>query len=217
MASKAITRKQPTLNHEMALFQMGLRHIAGMDEAGRGAWAGPVVAAAVILPLEQEDLASQLDGVCDSKLMSPKSRQAKSIVIQALALSVGVGQAESHEIDEIGILPATRLAMQRAIAALSIQPEHLLIDHISLPDTRIPQTSLPKGDASVLSIAAASVIAKVMRDERMAELDRLYPGYGLAQHKGYGTFRHRQNLQQFNPCTIHRNSYKPIKTLLSKV
>ncbi len=215
MSARMIGRPQPTLFHELRLFHAGLRYIAGIDEAGRGAWAGPVVAAAVILPLELDDLTAYLSGVRDSKVMTPRSRKAKSNVIQELAVSVGVGCVESGEIDEIGILPATRLAMQQAIAALSIQPEHLLIDYLTLPDNPIPQTALPKGDGIVLSIAAASVIAKVRRDEYMVEMDKLYPDYGLAQHKGYGTAQHYQALSHIGPSIIHRNSYKPIRALLS--
>jgi len=216
MSARIIGRPQPNLFHELRLFHAGLRYIAGIDEAGRGAWAGPVVAAAVILPLELDNLIAYLSGVRDSKVMTPRSRKAKSIVIQELAVSVGVGCVESGEIDDIGILSATRLAMQRAIAALSIQPEHLLIDYLSLPDTPLPQTALPKGDGTVLSIAAASVIAKVTRDEQMVEMDRVYPGYGLAQHKGYGTAQHHQALSHIGPSIIHRSSYKPIRALLSK-
>jgi ribonuclease HII len=211
-----MTHPQPNLIHESKLFHSGLRYIAGIDEAGRGAWAGPVVAAAIILPLELDKLTGYLSGVRDSKVMTPRARKAKSMVIQALALCVGVGYAEPAEIDDIGILPATRLAMYRAIAALSLQPEHLLIDYLTLPEIHLPQTAIPKGDGTVLSIAAASVIAKVRRDERMIELDRLYPGYGFARHKGYGTPQHYRALRRMGPSVIHRHSFRPIRSLLSE-
>jgi ribonuclease HII len=204
------TRPRPNLIRETELFRTGLRHIAGIDEAGRGAWAGPVVAAAVILPLERFNLASCLEDVRDSKLMTPAQRSRCFIRIQEIAVSIGIGEASSDEIDRLGIIDATRTAMHRAVESLSIPPQHLLIDHIKLPALPIPQTSLSKGDRIVLSIAAASVIAKVFRDDIMKDFESAYPGYGFSHHKGYGTCEHRCSLSLNGPTIIHRKSFAPI-------
>ena len=192
----------------------GLNFIAGVDEAGRGAWAGPVTAAAVILPLDQEGLAGILSGVRDSKQMSPAQRGKWVEIVTGNAIAVSVGWAEYDEIDEIGIVPATRLAMKRAVQGLDHSVDHLLIDAVKLPDVDIPQTSLIKGDARSLSIAAASVLAKVSRDRLMKMLDSDYPGYGFDRHKGYGTATHQKALASLGVSAIHRRSYAPIKSLL---
>jgi ribonuclease HII len=203
-------RPRPNLIRETKLLKTGLHHIAGLDEAGRGAWAGPVVAAAVILPLERFNLANCLEDVRDSKLMTALQRSRCYIQIHEIALSIGIGEASADEIDQWGIISATRTAMQRAIEALSIHPEHLLIDHLKLPNLTIPQTSIPKGDRNVLSIAAASVIAKVTRDDIMRDFEETCPGYGFSRHKGYGTYEHRQSLALNGPSIIHRKSFAPI-------
>jgi ribonuclease HII len=204
----------PSLSYEFALWQDGLALVAGLDEAGRGAWAGPVAAAAVILA-PGSDLMRRLDGVRDSKLMTPLQRAAAADRIRALALTWGIGFASAQEIDAVGILPATRLAMQRALAQLAPPPQHLLLDAVRLPDVPLPQTALIKGDRRVLSIAAASVLAKTARDAHMAQLEQDFPGYGFGQHKGYGTAAHRAALQVLGACGEHRKSFRPIAILSS--
>jgi ribonuclease HII len=201
----------PTLAFEERLWQGGCRRVAGLDEAGRGAWAGPVVAAAVILPPSDPDLASHLSGIRDSKTLSAARREALLSAIHEHALAWAVGVVPPQEIDAGGIVPATRQAMALAIQALSPAPDYLLLDYLSLPDIPLPQHSLPKGDARVLSIAAASIVAKVSRDRMMVEMDGQYPGYGFARHKGYGTAAHRVALAELGPCPKHRMSFAPLK------
>lgn len=206
-------REQPGLDHEHALVRQGYRLIAGLDEAGRGAWAGPVYAAAVILPLDRPDLDRALQGVTDSKLLTPQRREELFQVIYTVALSVGVGAATAAEIDALRIVPATRLAMQRAIQALSPAPDALLLDYISLIDNKLPQHSLPKADRLCLSVAAASIVAKVSRDRWMIELERRFPGYRFSAHKGYGTASHRSALARLGACPEHRMSWAPLRLL----
>ncbi len=203
---------KPTLEFEQRLWGEGYRIIAGLDEAGRGAWAGPVYAAAVVLPndLRVSDL---LSGVRDSKRMTPRQRDRWRGCIQSAAIAWSVASATNEEIDRMGILPATCLAMQRALDELRNQPNHLLVDYIHIPDCTCPQLSLPYGDCRSLSIAAASVLAKTGRDAWMVQMDEVYPGYGLAQHKGYGTVQHRQALTYQGSLPIHRQSFKPIREL----
>jgi ribonuclease HII len=203
----------PDLSFEHPLWSSGVTLVAGIDEAGRGAWAGPVSAGAVILP-PLPDLADRLSGVRDSKQMTPLQRARWATRIRAIALAWGVGFASSEEIDTQGIVPATRLAMQRAIDCLTPAPQHLLIDAVRLPRINLPQQSLIKGDARVLSIAAASVLAKTARDALMQELDITYPGYSLARHKGYGTALHHAALLLLGPSPIHRKTFAPIKALI---
>ena len=205
--------KMPDLTHELPLWQAGLERVAGLDEAGRGAWAGPVYAAAVVLPANTY-ISAQLSGVQDSKLMTPKQREYWAVIIRSFAAGWGVGFATREEIDRMGILPATRLAMQRALEQLSQPPEHLLIDALLLKQVNLPQSALIKGDRRSLSIAAASVLAKTARDALLVELDALYPGYGFARHKGYGTAIHQAALQQLGACAEHRRSFKPIRARL---
>lgn len=200
----------PDLHFECALWAAGLQHIAGLDEAGRGAWAGPVAAGVVILPPDPE-IAGRLSKVRDSKQMRPDERAYWAAVIKQQALAWGVGLATHQEIDAWGIVPATRQAMLRALDNLSTAPDHLLIDALRLPEIRLPQTPLIKGDARSLSIAAASVLAKTARDAIMTDLDAQFPAYGFAQHKGYGTARHQRALAQSGPCSIHRFSFAPLK------
>jgi ribonuclease HII len=202
----------PTLAVEFALWQQGVSLIAGLDEAGRGAWAGPVSAAAVILS-PAADLIERLRGVRDSKQMTARQRAFWAEKIREAALAWGVGFASCTEIDEIGIVPATRLAMRRALQRLELAPEHLLIDALRLPEVALPQTAVIKGDASILSIAAASVLAKTERDAWMVKLECDYPGYGFARHKGYGTAAHRAALESLGACAEHRMSFKPLREI----
>lgn len=186
-------------------------YIAGIDEAGRGALAGPVVAAAVILPLNAQ-IETLLHGVNDSKQLSAKKRETLFDLIIQHALAYGIGQQSASVIDEIGILPANRLAMGTAVTQLSPTPQFLLIDgRIRLPQLNIPQKSIVRGDSQSLSIAAASILAKVTRDRLMIELDKQFPRYSFAQHKGYGTQQHRDAIAQHGPCPQHRHSFAPIR------
>ncbi len=201
---------QPTLDTEMRLWQAGYAGVAGLDEAGRGCWAGPVYAGAVMLAPGTE-----LPGVRDSKTLAPARRAALLELITQRALSWGVGWATVEEIDALGILPATRLALQRALEQLAPPPQALILDAITLPDIPLPQTAFPRADALALSVAAASIVAKVHRDRWMAEVaDRLYPGYGFARHKGYGTAEHQAALAAWGPCPLHRRNFAPIARLL---
>jgi len=185
--------------------------VAGLDEAGRGAWAGPVCAAAVVLPLGEKHLAAALEGVRDSKTLTPGRREALLPVVREVAVAVGVGWGEPAEIDLWGIVPATRLAMGRAVQRLGDRVSALLVDHLELPGIALPQRSLPKADARCLSVAAASIVAKVERDRLMVGLDEVYPGYGLGQHKGYGTRQHRETLRELGCSPIHRVSWRPMR------
>ena len=202
----------PTLKFEKHLWAGGLQYVAGLDEAGRGCWAGPVCAAAVILPPENKIL-KKLHGVRDSKQMTTLQRIHWSVAIKSCALSFGIGFSSNFEIDRIGIIASTRLAMLRAMDLLTIQPHFLLLDYMLLPTLDIPQTSLVKGDVQSLSIAAASVLAKTERDRLMVEMDGKYPSYGFAQHKGYGTPQHQQNLKRIGASPIHRFSFAPVRDL----
>ena len=206
-----MTRPLPTLQYELPLWQQGFLAIAGIDEAGRGCWAGPVTAGAVILPADPGIL-ERLSGVRDSKLMTPAERDAVFSLIPGEARAWAVGEADSAEIDRLGILNATRLAMKRAIAALSLRPDHLLIDYVRLHDITIPQIGIAHGDMVSLSIAAASVMAKVTRDREMEVLAEQYPEYGFEKHKGYGTKQHQEALARFGPCPIHRMTFKPLSS-----
>lgn len=212
---KPVLPKFPTLEYEKDLWVQGFRIVAGLDEAGRGAWAGPVFAAAVVLP-NDERVCEVLDGVRDSKQMTARQRERMQGCIRSVSISWGVASASSEEIDEIGILPATCLAMRRAIDELAYPPVHLLVDYITLDECGCPQFSLAYGDCLSLSIAAASVLAKTERDAYMVRLDADYPEYGFAQHKGYGTPQHRAALDEKGPCPIHRKTYKPVRALLEK-
>ena len=204
---RALIPDSPDLNFERALWSQGVQYVAGIDEAGRGALAGPVAAGVVILPARQ-DLPAQLSGVRDSKQMTPDQRAEWARNLRLIALAWGVGLASASEIDALGIVPATRLAAQRALRQLSIQPEHLLLDFLQLPQVSLPQTSLVKGDERSLSIAAASILAKTSRDALLCDFERQYPGYGFASHKGYGTVAHRQAMQRLGLSPIHRRSFR---------
>jgi ribonuclease HII len=201
----------PGLSLERRLWQQGWRVVAGLDEAGRGAWAGPVVAAAVILPSDHRALRAALKGVTDSKLLTARQRDRLFYTIHAVALTVGVGGAGAREVDRDGLLPATRAAMRRAIGMLNPAPEALLVDAVDLrPWVPLPQQSPIRGELRSPSIAAASIVAKVYRDRWMAGLDRRCPGYGFAQNKGYGTARHMAALADLGVCEAHRLSYAPV-------
>jgi ribonuclease HII len=203
----------PDLSLEQRLWAQGYRRIAGLDEVGRGAWAGPVVAAAVILPTDRPGLLEDLAGVCDSKLLTPKQRESCYPRITACALAFAIGSASAEEIDQQGIVPATRLAMSRALCTLPLVPDYLLIDAVRLADVPIPQYAAPKADMLHLSVSAASIIAKVHRDHWMAALDEQFPGYGFGQHKGYGTAAHLAALRQSGASAQHRLSFAPLRLL----
>ena len=203
----------PDLQFESGLWESGLCHVAGIDEAGRGALAGPVAVGVVVFQPD-ESLQISMVGLRDSKQMSPVQRSEWAICIHEKALAWGVGFASHSEIDILGIVPATRLAAERALQACKCQADHLLLDYLFLPDIDIPQTKLVKGDQRSLSIAAASVLAKTPRDALMVELDEKFPGFHLAENKGYGTRQHLQALEKLGPSRIHRRSFAPIRNSL---
>jgi ribonuclease HII len=200
---------------ETAVYQEhSVAHIAGIDEAGRGALAGPVVAAAVILP-RSNNIETLLNGVNDSKQLSAKKREILFDLILEQALAYGIGQQPASVIDEIGIMPANKLAMQTAVSQLTPAPDFLLIDgRIRLPQLNIRQKAIIRGDSQSLSIAAASILAKVTRDRLMIALNHRFPQYGFAQHKGYGTQQHREAIAHYGPCPQHRYSFAPIRQTL---
>jgi ribonuclease HII len=200
----------PDLSIESQLWRAGIQYIAGIDEAGRGALAGPVAAGAVILP-QGSTLLDTLRGLKDSKQLTPVQREVWAELLQQVACAWGVGYASQEEIDRIGIIPATRLAAQRAMDNFDLPVEHLLLDYLFLPEVHLPQTNLIKGDQRSLSIAGASVLAKTARDRLLVELDTQYPGYGFAAHKGYATAQHLAALDRLGPSPVHRVSFAPIK------
>ena len=203
----------PTLELENSIVASdGLQLIAGLDEAGRGALAGPVTAAAVILPLDKPNLLQILQDVNDSKQLTAKKRENLFACITDEALAYGIASAPAQVVDEIGIIPATKQAMQTAVSQLTPPPDYLLIDgRIRLKTLPTPQQSIIRGDAKSLTIAAASILAKVTRDRLMIEFDAQYPQYGFARHKGYGTAKHLAALEEYGPCPRHRFSFSPIK------
>ena len=180
--------------------------IAGVDEVGRGPLAGPVITAAVIL-------SSSIEGIDDSKKMTPLRRQKLAIEIRERALCFAYGRAEVDEIDRLNIHHATLLAMKRAIEALPICPGEALVDGLYIPNVSVPCRAIVKGDSLIKEIGAASILAKVLRDEEMQMMDELYPGYGFSRHMGYPTEIHRAALQKLGPCPIHRRSYAPVAAL----
>lgn len=195
-------RYQIMSEYEEQAFSNGIRLVAGMDEAGRGPLAGPVVAAAVILDPDQP-----VYGVNDSKKLSEKRRAALKPAIEAQAVSFGIGIIDEQVIDRINILEATKEAMCQAVAALDPQPELIMIDALTIPQIQIPQQGIIKGDAKSVSIAAASILAKETRDAIMRAYDEIYPEYGFAKHKGYGTKDHIEAIRKYGPCPIHRRSF----------
>ena len=188
---------------ERACQRNGYRQIAGIDEAGRGALAGPVIAAAVILPIH-----CSIEGLKDSKQLAPKQRDRLSDEIYGVAVSVGIGSVDNHLVDKLNVLEATLLAMRQAIEKLTPQPDYLLVDGINFPVTDIQGEAIKKGDSRSYSIAAASIIAKTTRDRRMIALDRSYPDYGFSQHKGYPTSQHRHAIARFGASDVHRHTFK---------
>ena len=209
------SKARPSLAYERAAASAGHAIIAGVDEVGRGSWAGPVVAAAVILPLGKSGLAKRLEGVHDSKQLTPEQRSQAYLAILAVGAVVSLGWASHHVVDSAGLSFANRRAMCRAIAGLSSVPQIVLLDHFALPECDLPQVCITRGDAQSLSIAAASIVAKVFRDNCMNRFDRRYPGYGFSQHKGYGTPGHRAALATLGISPLHRRSFGPVAALTS--
>jgi ribonuclease HII len=195
-----------SMRRELKLKKQGARLIAGVDEVGIGPLAGPVVAAAVIL---RDDI--RIKGLDDSKKLSAKKREALFGVIMGSSVSIGIGIIDNSTIDRINILQASLRAMKAAVDSLSEKPDHILVDGIRrIPGISIPQTSIKHGDGISSAIAMASIIAKVIRDAIMENYDRVYPHYGFADHKGYGTKRHMKSLKKFGPVAIHRHSFQPV-------
>jgi len=198
----------PTFAEERALLELGFSLVAGLDEAGSGAWAGPVYAAAVVFPLD-----SRAGLVRDSKLLSPGQRAEVEETIKERATAWAVGFATAAEVDALNVRAAGLLAMRRAVEGLSVRPEFLLVDAFRIPGVDIPQKGIIGGDRKVKSIAAASVLAKTARDRYMCELDAVHPGYGFAAHKGYGTAAHQKALAELGPCAVHRMTYAPVRAM----
>lgn len=201
---------------EKALRQQGIRRIVGVDEAGRGPLAGPVVAAAVVLPEEwiEQGLPADIAALNDSKQLTANQRERFfTYLTNAPGVQFGIAQVDAATIDRINILQATHQAMNEALAQLQPPPEHALVDGLAVKSLRFPQTPLVKGDARSFSIAAASVLAKVTRDRWMIASDQEYPGYGFAVHKGYGTARHLAAIARYGPCPIHRRSFAPLRQI----
>ncbi|MEA2624768.1 MAG: ribonuclease [Candidatus Binatota bacterium] len=196
------------LNFERLLWSSGVRHVAGVDEVGMGPLAGPVIAAAVVFSPGTEIL-----GVDDSKRVDPERRRELAREIRERALGIGIGRAEVDEIDRLNIYQAGRLAMRRAIDALPMRPDHVLVDARSIPEFAGPQNPFHKGDGINFSIAAASIVAKTHRDALMEELEAAYPGYGFAHHKGYCTAEHQDAVRRLGPCAVHRMSFQFIREL----
>ena len=199
------------LRYEEELYKKGIRLVAGVDEAGRGPLSGPVVAGAVIF-----SPGARIDGVRDSKLLSPKKREELFNKICKVAEAVGIGIVSEAIIDRVNILQATYLAMRRAIDSLSVRPEYLLVDGRGLPGTNIPQLAIIGGDRLSRSVASGSIIAKVTRDRIVTRQGKLFPQYGFAVHKGYPTRKHLEALRKYGPCRVHRRSFKPVKSLCKR-
>ena len=202
----------PTFDEENAIRQNGYRYIAGIDEVGRGPLAGPVVAAAVILPVDFE--ADWKPFVNDSKQVTPSLREELFPYITGIAVSYGIGQSDVKTIDSKGIAKAVRLAMKKAVDQLTPSPNFLLVDYLHIPEIRLPQKGITHGDCLSFSIACASIIAKVTRDRLMVEMDKAYPEYKFAHHKGYGTPEHLECLRRFGPSPIHRCSFQPVRDMM---
>jgi len=206
----------PGFTWEVELWKVGYETVGGIDEAGRGSWAGPVYAAVVVF--SPEDIPTELIGhVRDSKQLSSGQRQKLAGAIKKASLDWGIGHATNHEIDALGIVPATRLAAKRAIMRLVRPPDFLMLDYLILEDLTMPQVALVRGDQQVLSIAAASILAKTGRDDHMNQLDTLYPAYSFETNKGYGTAAHQRALRRVGICPIHRMSFKPVLAIYHAV
>ncbi len=201
-------RLEAMLHFERVLWKAGITHIAGVDEVGIGPLAGPVVAAAVVFPPQ-----TTIEGIHDSKLLDATTRERLDVEIRRKASGIGIGVAETEEIDRINVYHAGLRAMQLAVAALPAAPQHVLVDSRTIPDLQTPQNSFDKGDGINFSIAAASIVAKVYRDRLMTEMDLVYPGYGFAEHKGYATPVHQAAIRKLGPCAIHRKSFDYIREL----
>ena len=208
--SREQKKRYPSLAEERQLWRAGFARVAGLDEAGRGALAGPVVAGAVVLPANSKRAGLWAD-VRDSKLLSPPRREELSVRIQEQAAAWSLGQATAAEIDARGIAPATRLAMRRAVQVLSPSPDHLLLDWVQLKSVNLPQRSFIKGDLYIVSIAAASILAKVHRDGLLCQLHEQYPAYGFHSHKGYAARSHLAAIEELGPCPAHRRSFSPLR------
>ena len=202
------SRPRPTFREEASLRAEGYSLVAGLDEVGRGPLAGPVMAGVAVLP--DRLTGSWVKLVRDSKQMTAAQRDYVLPYLRDVALALEVGASSPEEIDAMGIVAATRLAMQRALNSIAVLPQFLLLDAILLPQVSIPQKAIIRGDALCISISAASIVAKVTRDNLMKAEDAVYPGYGFAQHKGYATPRHMRSLERLGPCAIHRRSFAPI-------
>ena len=205
----------PTYDEERFLLDQGYSLVVGMDEVGRGPLAGPVVAGLAILPSDPKG--EWVDLIRDSKQLTPAQRERADAELHKQASALEVGVCSPHEVDELGIVGATQLAMRRALDSVALLPQYLLLDAFPLPDVDIPQKAIIKGDAKCLSIAAASIVAKVARDRLMCLEEEAHPGYGFARHKGYGTREHIRNLQLLGPCPIHRRSFAPVKHMVGGV
>ncbi len=206
--------RRPTFAEERVLQAQGYRYIAGIDEAGRGALAGPVAAAAVILPPRVRG--SWLLQVRDSKQLTPEKREFLFHHIHQAAVAIGVGMVDCKGVDSRGIAEATRMAMKLAVKQLSPAPEFLLIDYLHLPAVKLPQKGITYGDSLCFSIACASIIAKVARDRLMVEIDTVHKGYGMARHKGYGTSQHLACLSRLGPSPVHRLTFNPVKEMIER-
>ena len=201
----------PNLDIEQDVRSLNYKYIAGVDEVGRGPLAGPVVSAAVVLPHDLVGDEDWLSVINDSKKLSESKRQMAYEIISREAVSVAVGITNASTIDSVGILPATISSMFTALRGLEVSPDFVLFDFIPLKDCEYPYRTVVKGDTKSYSISAASIIAKVTRDELMKEADEQYPGYGFSGHKGYGTAKHLDAIKRLGPCEIHRRSFAPIK------
>ena len=199
----------PSFAEEQVLVKRGCHLIAGIDEVGRGPLAGPVMAAAVILPLDLDT--EWLHLVNDSKQLTAETRERLFPLICESAIAFGIGEVSAEAIDKHGIARATKMAMKAAIGKLHPKPDALLIDFVRLPEINLPQRCIPKGDCKSISIACASIIAKVTRDRLMVELDKTYPGYGFAGHKGYATREHLESIERLGACPIHRKCFSPFR------
>jgi ribonuclease HII len=202
----------PTFDTEKELGGLGYRLVAGIDEVGRGALAGPVFAAAVMIPPDADF--TWLPLVRDSKQLSARQRERLFYLIRQDNIPMGLGVVPHTVVDDVGIVRATQLAMCQAVESMPVIPDFLIIDALALPDIALPQKPIVHGDETCISIACASVVAKVSRDRHMAELDGVHPGYGLAEHKGYGTSQHLAGLRQLGPSPIHRRSFAPVRRLI---
>ncbi len=201
-----MTPAYPHWEVERRLWAQGWRWVAGVDEAGRGAWAGPVTAAAVVFAPAMRALPC----LRDSKTLSPRQREACAQRIRRQAVAWAVGWAAPREVDAVGVVEATRRAMGRALAGLGVTPQYVLVDHLTLPDVPWPQFVQPKADAHIATVAAASILAKVARDAYMRAISPAFPGFDFGRHKGYGTAAHRRALARYGPTALHRRSFRPV-------